>query len=222
MAAELLDQAAGRLALRAQAAFLHHHVAFLVELAEDRVAKSLGFHVGPEFEFVGREGEEINRGIGTGAGVQPDRALARDDLIKLILDDVLVGLLLGLLPDLFEGFDLVGVRLADAEAFLVERLIGAIDLVERGFLGGVIGGADSGGALESHVLEHVGQAGDAGHLLRGAHIDMGMERNHGRLRALVNQECEPVLEFVLSEILLERGEILGDCERYPGGQNESD
>ncbi len=36
--------------------------------------------------------------------------------------------------------------------------VGGFDFGESDFFGGVVGGADLGGALEGHVLEHVGEA----------------------------------------------------------------
>ena len=52
--------------------------------------------------------------------------------------------------------------LADALAVLgVVGGVGDFDFGEGDLFGGVVGGADLGGALEGHVLEHVGEAAGA-------------------------------------------------------------
>ena len=49
--------------------------------------------------------------------------------------------------------------LADALAvFGIVGGVGDFDFGEGDFFGGIVGGADLGGALEGHVLEHVGEA----------------------------------------------------------------
>ena len=88
--------------------------------------------------------------------------------------------------------------------------ISDLDFCERGFLGGVIRGADLVGALERHVLEHVGEPGGAHRVLRGAGIDQREERENRSLRALTDYQSEPVGQFLHRDALLERRDILGD------------
>ncbi len=83
------------------------------------------------------------------------------DLGELVGYDELLGFGLGVLKGLLQLGEFGGV-LADEFAQLgVVGCVGDLDLGEGDLFGGVVGGADLGGALEGHVLEHVGEAAGA-------------------------------------------------------------
>ena len=105
-AEKLLEQAAGRLALRPHPPLFDDDVALLVELAEDRLREALGLEVGEELEFVGGQRVVVGGGVGAGAGVETDAALARDQLVELVRLDVLLRRGLFLLELLLEPLEL--------------------------------------------------------------------------------------------------------------------
>ena len=82
----------------------------------------------------------------------------------------------------------------------------AIDRVEGGSLLRVVVGAHVGRALEGHVLEDVGDPGDAGHRIDTARIHRGVEREYRRLVPLEDEEGEPIGEAELADLPLERCE----------------
>src|SRR6185437_12226559 len=100
------------------------------------------------------------------AGVQAYAALAFNDLAKLVGDDVLVGVVNGLLPFGIKLLDLLLVAANLLKIFPLVSGVGLLYFFERFLLGGIVGGADLVGAFEGHVLEHVGQARNARDYLR--------------------------------------------------------
>ena len=181
---ELLDQAADGIAVGAHAALFDDDVALFVELAHDGMQEALGFEIGPEFEAVRREGVEVIGLVVAGVGVHALAAFALDDLAKFVGLDVFVGFRDGVFPGFFKFLELVVVA-ADALVALRDVVgIRDLNLGESGLFGGIVGGADLVGALEGHVLEHVGQAGFAHGVLNGAGVDVCEEREHRRFRAL--------------------------------------
>ena len=98
--------------------------------------------------------------------------------------DVFVGLGDGVFPGFFQLLQL-GFVAADGLVALGDvGGVGGLDFLQRGLFGGVVGGADLVGALERHVLEHVGEAGLAHGVLRGTGVDQseeGEDRSFGTL-----------------------------------------
>ncbi len=77
--------------------------------------------------------------------------------------------------------------LVAAHAFVALSDIGGVsdlDFLERGLLGGVVGGANFIRALERHVLEHVSQAGLSHGILRRTRIDHGKKGKDRSLSAV--------------------------------------
>jgi hypothetical protein len=108
----------------------------------------------------------------------------------------------------------------EREAFLLPGLVGRLHLLESPLLGLVVAGPDVRSPLEGHVLEHVSQAGDARHLLRGAHVDQRREGEDRGHRPLRDDEGPAVLEDVDRGLLLEGGQVLGrnkGCAQEQGG-----
>jgi hypothetical protein len=103
-----------------------------------------------------------------------------------------------------------------------ERVVGPVDLRQRGFLGGVIQGAEGARALERHVLEHVRQPGDAGHLLGRADVGVGEKRSHWRLMPLEHDEFPAVLKGKFSHVGLDGFEVIRRSAKSagPGGKQE--
>ena len=225
---ELLDQPADRLALGAHPPLLVDDVALLVEVAHHRLQVALRLEVGPELQPVGGEGEEVAGLVGVGEGVQAHAALAVDDLAELVLHHVGVGLGDPVLPRLLELGDLLVVAPDALAALRVVGGVGRLDRLERRLLLRVVGGPDAVGALEGHVLEHVGEAGDAGHLAVAAHVHVGEEGEDRRLGALAHEQREAVRERLDAHLLLEGGQVLGgggmgdgQGEHGEGGQRSS-
>ncbi len=151
---ELLEQTAEGATLGAHAPLFLNHVALAVELAQHRIEETLAFQVREQLELVGRQRVAVDRVIGTGRGVQPDPAVAVDDLAELVLGDEIAGLVLRgrelrLEVGQFGSLDSRPIPCGSV------RPVGPVDLGHRLDLGLVVGGADLGRSLERHVLEHV-------------------------------------------------------------------
>jgi hypothetical protein len=205
---ELLEQPPGGLAVRAHPALLHDHVALLVELAHHGLEEPLGLQVGPQLQAVGGEGIVVVGLVAAGAGVETDAALAVHDLAERVGDHVAVGLLDGLLPGLLQLRHLLLVRAYRPAPLRVVGDVGLLHLLQGGLLGGVVGGADDVRPLEGHVLEHVGQAGDAGHLAVGPHVDVDVEGEDRRFGPLQDDQGEAVVQDLDRHPLLEGSEVL--------------
>ena len=90
----------------------------------------------------------------------------------------MVGLGDGVLPGFFQLRNFL--RIA-AKLFFVLALVSGISFfyfLERRFLRREVGGADGVSAFKRHVFEHVGQAGNADHFLRGSGVNVGVEGEH--------------------------------------------
>jgi hypothetical protein len=146
-------------------------------------------------------------------GVQVDRTVLLGKLGELVGDDELLRRGLRVLEDFLELRELGGV-LADELAVLgVVRGIGVFDLGQRDLLGWVVGGADLVGALEGHVLEHVGQAAGALRIVGRACVDQRVIAEDRRLRPLADDEREAVGQDFDGSLLLEAGEVLRHARR---------
>ena len=114
-----------------------------------------------------------------------------------------------------------------------QRLVGGLLGLEQRLLLRPVLGAHHAGALEGHVLHHVGDAGLAHLLVRAAGVHHGLEREHRRVVALDDDELETVRERELLHLLLEvleagdhgrrrLGRDLGRGVRRGGAQRERD
>ena len=169
---------------------------------------ALALEVGPELEAVGGHGPEVLGGVFAGRGVDADGAVLLGDLGELVGDDVLLGFGLGVFEGLVERGELLG-ALADALAELgVVGGVGELYLGEGDFFGGVVGGADLGGAFEGHVLEHVGKAAGALGIVGGAGVDLGIEAEDGGFGPLADEQGEAVGEDLDGGALFKAGEVL--------------
>ena len=73
------------------------------------------------------------------------------------------------------------------------RGVRIFDLGKRSFFGSVIPGANRVCALESHVLEHVGQAGLAHRVLHRAGVHIGEERkDRSGIRTAADDCSQPI------------------------------
>ena len=95
-------------------------------------------------------------------------------------------------------------------------LVGGLLCGERLLLALPVGGADGGRALERHVLEHVGEAGDPRDLLGRADVGVGGEGEDRRHRPLDDDEGPAVGHPVHRGPGLEGGEVLGGGGRDRG------
>ncbi len=76
------------------------------------------------------------------------------------------------------------------------------------FFGGVVGGADLGGAFEGHVLEHVGEAAGTLGVVGRACVDQRVEAEDGGFGALADDEGEAVGKNFYGGPFFEAREIL--------------
>ena len=205
---ELLDHAADGGGVDAHATLFLNDVALLVELALDGLADALAFEIGPELETVGGHAPEVLGGVFGGRGVDADGAVLLGDVGELIGDDELLRFGLGVLEGFLEAGELCGV-LADALAeFGVVGGVGDFDLREGDLFGGIVGGADLLGALEGHVLEHVGEAAVALGIVGRAGVDQRVEAEDGSLGTLADDQREAVRQDLYRCSLLKTREIL--------------
>src|SRR6185369_1866341 len=160
----------------------------------------------------GRQGVEVVGVVGAGGGVHADAALARQEVVELVVDDEAGGVFLLLVEVGEEALELLGIGRLRQPLGLPGQVRG-LDGGERLLLARPVAGADVRGPLEGHVLEHVGEAGDPGHLLRRADVGHGAEGEDRRARALDDEEGPAVGQLVDGGPLLEGGEVLGGGRR---------
>jgi hypothetical protein len=91
--------------------------------------------------------------------------------------------------------------------------VGDLDLGQRDLLRGIVGGADLVGALEGHVLEHVGEAAGALGIVGRTGVDQRVVAEDRRLRPLADDQGEAVGQHLHGRLLFEAGEVL----RVAGG-----
>ena len=207
-AEELLEQAARGTAVGAHAALFHHHVALLVELAHHRMQQAVRLQRGPQLELVRRHGVHVAGLVVVGEGVHAHAAVALDDFAELVVDDVLVGGLDRILPGLLQLRQLLRILAHALDALGLIGGVGLLDLCQRDLLGGIVGGADVGRALEGHVLHHVRQAGFVQRILRRAGIDHGEEREHRRLGPAPQDDGQTVRQSLDRDPLLVGRQVL--------------
>ena len=211
---ELQEQAPGGGRLVAQAALLVDHVAFLVELAEHGVSHAPTFHQRPQLEAVGGERVEVDGGVVRGEGVDAAPAVLLDHRRVAVRHHLLARLLLRLLEAHVERRepDRIGLR---ALAALGDQGIPALLLVgEQRGLARVVLGAHDLGALEGHVLHHVGDAGRPDLIVGCAGVHHGGEAEDRGIVALDQDELQAVRDRERSHLLLERleaGVLGGGC-----------
>ncbi len=210
---EFLNQLAHGVALRAHPALFHHHVALFVELTQNRLVVALRFQEEPQLGGVRGEAEEILGQVGRSGGVEAAPAGGLDRQAKFIRHDKFARRRLGGLEFVAQFLELGGVRLVTLAALRVKRGESLLHFFERRFFLRVIARADARAALERHVLEHVRQAGDARHFLRGADVRVRVKRNHGRIVPLEHDEPHAVVERELLDAALQLRELRADASR---------
>lgn len=177
---EVVQEAALGLAL-AHAPLFHDDVLLLVELPQHGVGEAVPFEGSPQLQLVGREGVMVDGLVEGGEGVEARAAFAVYDLRELVGDDVLLGLVLGLLEGRLQLLDLRLVGLGMPEPLGAEGQESIVFLLDGGFLVGVVRRTDGRCALEGHVLEDVSEARASDLLVHAAHVGVG---HHGRDRRL--------------------------------------
>ena len=223
----LLLELGHRVRLHPQPALLPHHVALRVELPEHQVGEAVRLHPAPQLELVGGHRHEEGGHVGVGERVDHRGAIGGVDLVELVLDDELVLVVLELLhlgAQLGQARGLVlGVVHAARDLapplgpaqLLVLLLHGAEDAVQAVqdlLLLGIVRRADGPGALEHHVLEEVGDAGDAGPLVGAAHAGHPPGGDGGGVVALHHEQPQAVGQ----------GHLLDRDVGLLGGQGEGD
>ncbi len=161
-------------------------------------------------------------------GVQPLGPFALQYFLELALDHVFLGRLDGRAEVFLQFRDAFRVGVTPAGAFALELGKDPVHALHRLELRLDVGGADGSGALERHMLEHVGQPGAADFLVHGTRIDVRVKRHDGCLVAFHHDEMETVVEGKLGNAFLEGVEQLvragGHCQRQPqqqpGGKRE--
>gem|GEM_PF-3993259 len=179
-----------------------------VELALNGMADATAFKVCPELKAVGGHVPEIVGFIFRGGGVQAFGAVLLCDLREGIGDDELLGCYLGVVKGFFEGSEF-GRGLPDLLAELgVVSVVGLLDFDEGELFCRVVGGADLCGALEGHVLKHVGEAGLTLGVVCGAGVHEGVVAEYRGFGALADDEGEAVGEDFYGGALFKAGHIL--------------
>ena len=113
--------------------------------------------------------------------------------------------------------------MSDALAVLgVVGRVGDFDLGEGDLFGGIVRCADLGGALEGHVLEHVGEAAGALRIVGRAGVDERVEAEDGGLGALADDEGQAVRQDFDGGAFFEAREILRLCRANKGNDTEND
>ena len=192
----------------AHAALFLHHVALLVELALDRMRDALALEVGPKLKPVGGHASRSTASSLLGRGIQIDSAVLLGDLGELVGDDILLRGGLSILKGLLQLSEF-GRILADAFAVLVVvGRVGGLDFGERDLFCGVVRGADLGGTLEGHVLEHVSEAACAQRIVRRARIDQRVEAEDRGFGTLTDDQREAIGKHLHRGSPLEAREVL--------------
>ena len=168
---ELLEQSPGGIAVGTKPPLLDDHIALLVKLAQHGMQKSLRFQIRPEFEPVDGKRIVVRGLVVIGIGVEIFAAVLLDDLAKFVRLDELIGGGDVIFPIFFKLFQLAFVAAHRLVALGDVGRVGDLDLCQRRFFGGVIGGANFLRALERHVLEHMSQSGFSHGVLRRARVN---------------------------------------------------
>ena len=208
---ELLQQPPNGIAVRPHPPFFDYYVSLFVELAHHRMQKSLRFHVRPQLQPVGRHRVVIGRLIFIGERVQPLCAIALQNARILIRHHIFLRLSNRVLPLLLQLFQFLVARAIHIRVphISIRRVI-FLHSFERNLLGGIVGRSDLVRSFEGHVLEHVRHSGLPGWVLHRACINMVEERKHRRLRPLVHDRRQPVVEFLDRNVLLKSCQVLRD------------
>ena len=206
----LLQQHAERLGFDAQPPFFHHDFPLGVELAQHRVAQPVAFEHEPQLGAVRGQGEEVVREVITGAGVEAHGAVLGEDAVELVAHHVLPRCVLELLEPVAQPLQLRAVGQGALTELGGERIGHGVDAREERLLDGDVLRADRPAALEQHVLEQVGGAGDAGPLVDPARAEVRHERDGWGAGSPQEQERHAVGEDVLhnSEALAGSGGLL--------------
>ena len=136
-----------------------------VEAADHQMTETVGLDTGPVVDLVGGDVLGIDGLVVGGPGVGPGGADDSHQFVILVGDRQLGGLET-------HGIDLVvdgqALRLVRGLAVDLEQ---ALDLVQHGLLGSIVGRAELLGALEHDVLQVVGHARGLGRVVLAAHLD---------------------------------------------------
>ena len=205
---KLLHHAPDGIGVGAHAPLFHHHVALFVELARHRMTDAAALHIRPELEPVCRHAPEIFRGIQGGGGIDAGRTVLLGNLRELVGNYVLLRILLRRVEGLTQLLQLRGIL---SHALTVLSVVGGIrvfHLLQRHLLGRPVRGADLLRAFEGQVLEHVGNAGLTGRIVRVARVHQRVVRENRRLRPLDEQNRQAVGKNLRGDTLFKAGKFL--------------
>ena len=138
---------------------------------------------------------------------------------ELIGDDVFLRGGLGVLEGFLQLGEFGGV-LSDALAVLgVVGRIGDFDFGEGDLFGGIVRGADLGGALEGHVLEHVSEAAVSLRVVGRACVDESVEAEDGGFGAFADDEGQAVRQDFDGGAFFKACEVLRFCRANKGNRH---
>ncbi|OQA05066.1 MAG: hypothetical protein BWY66_02758 [bacterium ADurb.Bin374] len=206
--AELLEQLPDRPVVDAHPAFFHDDVLFRVEFAKAGVEEPVRLHRKPHLEFVRREARCISGEIVTRERIQADAAGLLDRLGELVVHDELLRGRLRLVVFLPKRIDDLRIGAGSLDLFRAkprERLIFLLHALE---LFREILRTDGVRPLERHVLEDVGDAGDALGFVDRSDIGEGHHRDDRRVMPFDDDELHPVRKGETGHPLFEFGKIL--------------
>ena len=136
-----------------------------VEAADDHVFKTVALHLCPVLNLVRGDVLGVAGDVVRGVGVGAFGADGGHQLVVLVGDGNLAGLIADAVNLVIDGAALLGV------GGLTIDLVKVGNLVEHGALGIDVLCAEVGGALEHQVLQIVAQAGGLGRVVLAAHAD---------------------------------------------------
>ena len=139
--------------------------------------KALRLQQKPELDAVGRQAVEVLRVIEGGVCVQTGAPVFLDNARVLVRFHVRLRHINRLFELHAEVTDLALVGFGPFVAFGFHPVVNVFHILQGFFFGRPVLGADAFRALERHVLEHVGEAGFAPGIFRGARVHKGVERN---------------------------------------------
>jgi|GEM_PF-6923027 len=188
----------------AEGPFALHDLFFDIKFAPGRLEELFTDDRKPLFHHVGRHGGDVLGLVLGGEGVDADRAV----LAELGREDLGDVEFLRFQPQLLHLREFVLNHLRVGAAFGLLGLDHAVGRIDAGLKLGVllvVGRPEVLGALEHHVLEHVGNPGFPSFLEGGPGPDRQSDRHLGCRRPLHDQEQHPVFQSELLDVQLQVG-----------------
>ena len=188
-------------------------IALGVELAQHRIGHAGTLEVRPQLKAVAGEVVEVHRDIAAGVGVQTLATVVLDDLAELVGLDQFTGRILRGGEGGFQLFEFDWIGVDTLQAFGLERVKGHV-------FGGHglefrldVLGPDLTGALEGHMLQDVGQSGDAPDLVGAADVHERAEGKHRHIVVFQNNEVHSIVESEFLDLTFEVEVRLGAGDR---------